>query len=140
MTCLAVCSASTFLKAMIRAESRVFASRLCELGKQSFMILLLWFVAFLSPIFAFIGAIFLYRRHRLSRPEHRIPALVYAAIMAVCAAVGYFFGMIFGIDFSCAPPAGNLCGLAGVFIIGPLASAGAILLSGSLILLLPGDK
>jgi len=48
--------------------------------------------------------------------------------------------MIFGVDFVCSPPAGNLCGLAGVFIIGPLVSAGAILLIGSLILLLPRDK
>jgi hypothetical protein len=48
--------------------------------------------------------------------------------------------MIFGVDYACSPPAGNLCGLAGVFIIGPLVSAFAILLIGSLILLLPRDK
>jgi hypothetical protein len=104
------------------------------------MILLLWYLAFLSPIFALLGAIFLYRQHCLARPKHRIPALIYVAIILMCAAVGYFFGMIFGIDYACSLPAGNLCGLAGVFIIGPLVSAGAILLIGSLILLLPRDK
>jgi hypothetical protein len=104
------------------------------------MILILWYLAFLSPTFALVGAIFLYRQHCLARPRHRIPALIYAAIILICGAAGYFFGMIFGVDFACSPPAGNLCGLAGVFIIGPLVSAGAILLIGSLILLLPRDK
>jgi hypothetical protein len=104
------------------------------------MILILWYLAFLSPTFALVGAIFLYRQHCLARPKHRISALIYAAIILICAAVAYFFGMIFGIDYACSPPAGNLCGLAGVFIIGPLVSAGAILLIGSLILLLPRDK
>jgi hypothetical protein len=48
--------------------------------------------------------------------------------------------MIFGVDYTCSPPAYNLCGLAGVFIIGPLVSAFAILFIGLLILLLPRDK
>ncbi len=62
------------------------------------------------------------------------------AIILICAAAGYFFGMIFGIDYACSPPAGNLCGLAGVLVIGPLSSAVAIIVIGSLILLLPRDK
>jgi CDP-diglyceride synthetase len=102
--------------------------------------LILSYLAFLSPAFALAAAIFLYRQHCLARPRHRIPALVYAAIIFICAAAGYFFGMIFGVDYACSPPAYNLCGLAGVFIIGPLVSAFAILLIGSLILLLPRDK
>jgi hypothetical protein len=105
------------------------------------MILILWYLAFLSPTFALVGAIFLYRQHCLARPKHRIPALVYVAIILVCAAVAYLFGMIFGNEFACSSPSsGNLCGLAGVFIIGPLVSACAIVLIGSLILLLPRDK
>jgi hypothetical protein len=104
------------------------------------MILILWYLAFLSPLFALVGAIFLYRQHCLARPKHQIPALIYAAIILICAAAGYFFGMIFGIDYACSPPAGNLCGLAGVFVIGPLSSAVAIIVMGSLILLLPRDK
>jgi hypothetical protein len=104
------------------------------------MMLILWYLAFLSSLFALVGAIFLYRQHCLARPKHRIPALIYAAIILICAAAGYFFGMIFGIDYACSPPAGNLCGLAGVFVIGPLSSAVAIIVIGSLILLLPRDK
>jgi hypothetical protein len=104
------------------------------------MILLLWCFAFLSPTFALVGAIFLYRQHCLARPKHRIPALIYVAIVLISAGAGYFFGMIFGVDYVCSPPARNLCGLAGVFIIGPLASAGAIVFIGLLILLLPRDK
>jgi hypothetical protein len=104
------------------------------------MMLLLWYLAFLSPTFALVGAIFLYRQHCLARPKHRIPVLIYATIILICAAAGYFFGMIFGIDYACSPPAGNLCGLAGVFVIGPLSSAVAIIVIGSLILLLPRDK
>ena len=104
------------------------------------MILILWYLAFLSPLFALVGTIFLYRQHCLARPKRQIPALVYAAIILICAAAGSFFGMIFGIDYACSPPAGNLCGLAGVFVIGPLSSAVAIIVIGSLILLLPRDK
>jgi hypothetical protein len=104
------------------------------------MALILSYLAFLSPIFVLPGAFFLYRQHCLARPRHRIPALAYAAIIFVCAAAGYFFGMIFGVEYACSPPAYNLCGLAGVFIIGPLVSAFSILLIGCLILLLPRDK
>jgi len=102
--------------------------------------LLLWYLAFLSPIFALVGAVFLYRQHSLARPKHKIPWLVYAAILLVCAAAAYLFGMIVGADYACSAGAGNLCGLVGVFITGPLASAFAILAIGSLILLLPRDK
>jgi hypothetical protein len=104
--------------------------------------LLLWYLAFLSPIFACVGAIFLYRQHCLARPKHRIPVFVYALLILVCAAIGYLFGMIAGNDIVCASSRspGNLCGLAGIFVIGPLAAAGAILLMGLLVLLLPPDK
>jgi hypothetical protein len=80
-----------------------------------------------------IGSIVLLDRSTEYRP-------LFTAIILICAAAGYFFGMIFGVDYACSPPAGNLCGLAGIFIIGPLVSAFAILSIGSLILLLPRDK
>jgi hypothetical protein len=38
---------------------------------------------FLSPIFALVGAIFLYRQRCLARPHHRIPVPVYAAIIVI---------------------------------------------------------
>jgi hypothetical protein len=105
------------------------------------MIVVLWCLAFLSPTFALVGAIFLYRQHCLARPKHRIPVFVYAAMILISGVVAYFFGMIFGNDFACSSPSsGNLCPLAGIFIIGPVVSAFGILLIGSLILLLPRDK
>jgi hypothetical protein len=105
------------------------------------MILILWYLAPLSPTFALVGAIFLYGQHCKARPRHRIPALVYAAIILVCAVVAYLAGMILGNEFLCSSPSsGNLCGLIGIFIWGPLVSAFAILSIASLILLLPRDK
>jgi hypothetical protein len=106
------------------------------------MMFLLWYLAFLSPIFACVGVIFLYRQHCLARPKHTIPVFVYALMILFCAGIGYLFGMIAGNDIVCAPSRspGNLCSLAGVFGIGPLASAGAIVLMGLLVLLLPPDK
>src|SRR6266852_3914212 len=104
------------------------------------MTLFLWFFAFNSPLFAMVAAIFLYRQHCLLRPKHRIPGFVYTAIILVCAVVAYPFGMVWGNDFACSSSSGNLCPLAGVFIIGPLVSACAIILVGLLILLLPRDK
>jgi hypothetical protein len=72
---------------------------------------LLWYLAFLSPFFACVGAIFLYRQHRRARPTHRIPVVVYALLMLICAAIGYLFGMIAGNDIVCAPSRSpsNLC-------------------------------
>jgi hypothetical protein len=55
-----------------------------------------------------------------------VTLLLYAAIIVVCAAVAYPFGMVLGNDFACSSSSGNLCPLAGVFIIGPLVSACAI--------------
>jgi hypothetical protein len=105
------------------------------------MMLILWCLAFLSPTFALVGAVFLYRQHCLARPKHTIPGVAYAAIILVCAVVAYMFGMIFGNDLACSSPSsGNLCPLAGIFVIGPAVAACGIILMGSLILLLPRDK
>jgi hypothetical protein len=110
-------------------------------AKEPFMILILWYVAFWSPVLALVGTIFLYRQHCKARPTHRIPARVYAAIILVCAVVAYLAGMILANEFLCSSPSsGNLCGLIGIFIWGPLASAFTILSIALLILLLPRDK
>jgi hypothetical protein len=93
------------------------------------MTLILWILSLLSPVLAIIGAavLFSYRRRRVS-------ALAYALVIAVVAVGGYFVGMVKGIDYACAPPAGNLCGLDGLFVYGPLASSLAILAVGALVL------
>jgi hypothetical protein len=101
--------------------------------------MLLWFVlCLLSPGAAIGIAACFYALHckRRPDPERRISGLAYALVLLVCAIAGYFFGMVYGIDWACSPPAGNLCGLTGVFIVGPLASAAAIIVVGALILLL----
>jgi hypothetical protein len=105
--------------------------------------ILLWFVlCLLSPGLAIGFAAVFYARHCKKRPdpERRIPAVAYALVLLVCAIAGYFLGMIYGIEWACSRPADNLCGLAGVFIVGPLAAAFAIFLVGGLILLLPSDR
>ncbi|HET7594342.1 MAG TPA: hypothetical protein VFK49_02750 [Stellaceae bacterium] len=104
---------------------------------------LLWFVlCLLSPGLAIGSAAVFYALHCKKRPdpERRIPALAYALLLLVCAIAGYSLGMIYGIEWACSRPAGNLCGLAGVFIAGPLVAAFAIFLVGGLILLLPADR
>jgi hypothetical protein len=53
---------------------------------------------------------------------------------------GIFFRNDFWYRLCLLSSGDNLCGLAGIFIIGPLVSAFAIVLIGSLILLLPADK
>jgi hypothetical protein len=105
--------------------------------------LLLWFVlCLLSPGPAIAFAVYFYALYckRRPDPERRISALAYGLLLLVCAIAGYFFGMIYGIEWACSPPAGNLCGLTGVFIIGPLAAASAIVVAGATILLLSSDS
>jgi hypothetical protein len=89
------------------------------------MVVQLLMLLILSPVFALIGATVMYRPSR-----SRVPAWAYALILLVTAVGGYFVGMIGGIDVACAPPAGNLCGLDGIFVSGPLTSSAAILLAG----------
>jgi hypothetical protein len=96
--------------------------------------LLKWGLAFVSPVFALGGAALLYWQHGRLGPKYRIPAPAYALVIAVAAVVGYFVGVFNGIDLACSPPAGNLCGLEGFFVIGPLTSSFAIFLIGALIL------
>ncbi len=105
--------------------------------------ILLWFVlCLLSPGVAIGAAAVFYALHCKKRPDpgRRIPALAYTLVLLACAIAGYSLGMIYGIDWACSRQAGSLCGLAGVFIVGPLAAAFAIFLVGGLILLLPSDR
>ena len=100
------------------------------------MLLIVWTLALIvAPLLAIISAVSFYAHHCRERPnpERRVPALAYAFVLLVCAIIAYFFGMTLG-------AAGNLCGLAGVFLIGPLASTLATILVASLITLLPSDR
>jgi hypothetical protein len=93
-----------------------------------------WLLAFLSPLLAVVGATVFYGRYCRERPEadRRLTGLAYALMLLACAVVAYPVGVQLGINWAC-PSKGNLCGLAGFFVVGPLASAVAILVVGSLL-------
>ena len=83
-------------------------------------------VGFISPFIVMIIASVLYVRHRERiEAERRIPALAYLFALIVAAAPAGFFGMLGGNVLAC-PKAGNLCGLYGVFVTGPLSFSLAI--------------
>jgi hypothetical protein len=98
------------------------------------MLPFVWLLAFLSPVVAVVCAGVLYLRYWRKRPDadRRLTGGVYTLILLVCAVVAYPVGVLLGINWAC-PSAGNLCGLAGFFVVGPVASALAILLAGGLL-------
>jgi hypothetical protein len=91
-----------------------------------------WLLAILSPLLAAVCATAFYGRYCRKRPDadRRLTGVTYALILLVCAGIAYLVGLQLGIKWAC-PSAGNLCGLAGFFVVGPVASALAILLVGS---------
>lgn len=106
------------------------------------LISIAWMIVAGAAITALFSPIYFYTRHSERRPDpaRRVPILLYLFLLLCGGAIGFFFGMIKGIDWACSgPDPGNLCGLAGVFVTGPLGAAFAIGVAGSLILLLPAD-
>jgi len=93
-----------------------------------------WLLAFLSPLLAVLCATAFYGRYLKKRPEadRRLTGVTYVLILLVSAVVAYLVGLQLGINWAC-PSAGNLCGLAGFLVVGPVASALVILLVGSLL-------
>jgi hypothetical protein len=93
---------------------------------------LVWLLAFLSPLLAMVCATVFYSRYRRKRPDADRPltGVAYTLILLVSAVIAYAAGVLLGITWAC-PSAGNLCGLAGFFVVGPVASALAILLASS---------
>ena len=62
--------------------------------------------------------------------------LMYGLILLISAVAAYVLGVSVGIDLACVRyPSGNLCGLFGFIVIGPLASSLAIVLVSSLMTL-----
>jgi hypothetical protein len=98
------------------------------------MLPFVWLLAFLSPVMAMACAGLMYGRYCRKRPDadRRLTGVVYTSILLVCAVVAYPVGVLLGINWAC-PSAGNLCGLAGFFVVGPLASTLAILLPAGLL-------
>jgi hypothetical protein len=93
-----------------------------------------WLLAFLSPLLAMVCATVFYGRYCNRRPEaeRHLSGVAYALILLACAVAAYLVGVLLGIMWAC-PSAGNLCGLAGFFVVGPVVSALAILLVGSVL-------
>jgi hypothetical protein len=95
------------------------------------------------PLIAVSSAILFYVRHaRRTNVQERMPVALYVVAVLACGAVAAFGGMLLGVTWACSgPEPGNLCGLVGVFVTGPIAGAVAIILVGcALSWMRPGQK
>ena len=65
----------------------------------------------------------IYLRHSNRRPPgDRVPLWLYITVLVILGVVSAWAGVVFGIEYACKQPApGNLCGLWGFFITGPLS-------------------
>jgi hypothetical protein len=87
-------------------------------------------LGFASPFIAIVFAVVLYARHRrLIEAEGRVPIVAYVLAAIIFAGIAGFCGMLWGVRVAC-PEAGNLCGLFGVFVTGPIAALLAVILVG----------
>ncbi|MEJ2534223.1 MAG: hypothetical protein P8008_01790 [Gammaproteobacteria bacterium] len=87
------------------------------------------FIALL-PLLAFIAAGLLYLRHRRrAAPGQAIGAPAYFATIVAAGILAFEVGKYLGIIAACTLPEdpGNLCGLTGWFLTGPLSAALVIL-------------
>ncbi|HVB15190.1 MAG TPA: hypothetical protein VNF04_01525 [Stellaceae bacterium] len=88
-------------------------------------------LGFLSPLIAIIAAVVFYARHSdRIEPRRRVPIIAYILALIVCGGIAGYGGVFFGIAVAC-PESGNLCGLFGFFVTGPIFFSLAIVLVGS---------
>ena len=89
-------------------------------------------LALYSPLIALVFAIFFYVLHRERvEPERRVSLVAYVLALIVCGVIAGFFGLYVGTEIACSSPkAGNLCGIWGFLVTGPLSCALAIFLVG----------
>src|SRR5437588_10378761 len=76
-----------------------------------------------------VPAVIVYRRHCKERPrgESRFPLGLYVVALLICAFVAFWVGTGWGVSFACSgPSSGNLCGLLGFIVVGPLSSIIAV--------------
>ena len=86
-----------------------------------------WLAILATP--AIFPAIIFYERHCKKRPrvEDRLPLGCYVTALLICAFVAYIGGIGWGVHSACTGPSpGNLCGLVGFIIVGPLCSIIAV--------------
>lgn len=87
----------------------------------------IWLVALYAP--GIVPAVILYRRHCKDRPRgaSRFPIILYVFALLICAFVAFWGGADWGVRFACSrASSGNLCGLLGIIIVGPLSSIVAV--------------
>jgi hypothetical protein len=76
-----------------------------------------------------VPAVIFYRRHCKETPpgENRFPLSLYVVALLICAFVAFWGGTGWGVRFACSgPSSGNLCGLLGFIVVGPLSSIIAV--------------
>ena len=86
-----------------------------------------WLVTLCAP--GVVPAVIFYKRHCKKTPqgENRLPLGLYVVALLICAFVAYWSGTRWGVRFACSGPApGNLCGLLGFIVVGPLSSIIAV--------------
>jgi hypothetical protein len=72
-----------------------------------------------------VPVVIFYSRHCTNTPaaENRFPLGLYIVALLICALVAFFAGTAWGARFACSrPSSGNLCGLLGFIVVGPLTS------------------
>src|SRR5690348_2736913 len=72
-----------------------------------------------------VPAVIFYSRHCRDTPaaENRFPLGLYVVALLICALVAFWAGTAWGARFACSrPSSGNLCGLLGFIVVGPLTS------------------
>jgi hypothetical protein len=78
---------------------------------------------------AIVPAVIFYQRHCNKRPraEDRLPLGLYVVALLICAVVAFWGGIGWGVHAACTgPSSGNLCGLWGFIIVGPLSAIIAV--------------
>ena len=82
-----------------------------------------WLAILCAP--GIVPAVFFYSRHckKTPRGENRFPLGLYVVALLICALVAFWAGTAWGARFACSrPSSGNLCGLLGFMVVGPLSS------------------
>jgi hypothetical protein len=97
-----------------------------------------WLAILCAP--GIVPAVIFYSRHCKDTPkgENRFPLGLYVIALLICAFVAFWAGAASGVRFACsAPSSGNLCGLLGFIVVGPLSSIITVTVAGWLITRFP---
>jgi hypothetical protein len=85
-----------------------------------------WVAMLCAP--GIVPAAIFYWRHCKETPrgKDRFPLGLYVVALLICAFVAFWGGTEWGVHFACRPSSGNLCGLLGLIVAGPLSSIIAV--------------